>query len=134
MALQGVDRGVRDIDLFLATAHWFRAAEELSDRWNLWLPSPDDPKCRCDPAYLWRDVQLVGCPMVRVEMYAGWGRRGDRRVAGDIDVTFWIHNAVMVGGIPCVPLNLLLGWKEQTGRAKDAIDAGLIRRALRADG
>jgi hypothetical protein len=128
MVMHGIDRRMRDVDIFCATQTWFslmsRAiGETLSGehKWSVFATDPDDPQKRCDPPYLYRTMHDI-----EVNVFSGWRRRG----VGDIDVAFWIHNAVMVDGIPCVNLQFILDWKLEVGRDKDVADIPLLQEYL----
>jgi hypothetical protein len=129
MVMHGMDREPRDLDIFTTTRQWFGMMKELTwaaggtltSLWNLWTPEPDDHVARCDPPYLYRRMHDLD-----VTVYFHWRQRG----VGDIDGNFWIHNAEVVDGIPCLPLPMLLAWKESMGRAKDAVDIVSIRGFL----
>lgn len=124
MILQGIERKPRDLDLFCATATWFSVLRRHSGAtgwWNVFTPDPDDSTTRCDPPYLFREMYGLD-----VNVFFHWRQRG----VGDIDTAFWIHNSQMIEGIPCVPLEMILAWKDAMSRAKDAQDIELIRKHL----
>ncbi len=131
MILHGIERVPRDLDVFCATQTWFSlytSAHSGSARdveWNLFTTDPDDSKRRCDPPYLYRTIDGL-----EVNVFHDWRKRG----IGEINVAFWIHNAVERAGWPCIPLDFLLTWKEEVGREKDVKDIELIRSFLRSRG
>lgn len=125
MTLHGMDRRPRDLDIFTTTRQWFNMLHLNGSplgSWNVWTPEPDDKVTRCDPPYLHRSMHGLD-----VTVYFHWRQRG----VGDIDSNFWMHNAQLVDGIPCLPLSMLLAWKDSMGRAKDAIDIEAIRNFLK---
>lgn len=122
MVMHGMVRKPRDIDIFCATATWhslYRSGQRF--QWNLFCTDPDDAKRRCDPPYLYREMHGI-----EVNIFHDWRKRG----IGEINAAFWIHNAVVLEGVPCVPLQLLLDWKEEVGRSKDALDIVAIKEFL----
>jgi hypothetical protein len=113
-------RPMGDLDVFLATRPWFEFPTELAEPGNQWIlntPDPTDPTCRHDPAY-WQK-ELSGLP---VHVFSGWRVRH----VADIDCNMLTHNAQMVRGWPCAPIQMVADWKEQKLRAKDAIDVEAI--------
>lgn len=116
-----------DVDIFVATRLWFdlltRARVDQPDgrRWQVFTTDPDDPKRRCDPPYLYRDLHGI-----EVNLFFDWRKRG----VGDIDSNFWLHNTQEIEGIPCIPLQMLLDWKREVGRAKDVDDIAVLEKAL----
>lgn len=131
MFLHGIEREkpLGDLDIFVSTRLWFELYEarrpDGGRRWDLWLPESTDPTCRCDPAYLVRDMHGV-----EVNVFSSWRQRGP----GDIDLNLWVHNAREVDGWPCVPISLLMDWKATMGRAKDLSDIRQIAAFLEAAG
>lgn len=139
MVLHGIDRAPRDIDIFVATATWFNIyntteasqftglgsspANLLTRVWSLFVTDPDDRMRRSDPPYLYRVMHGI-----EVNIFHSWRKRG----IADIDVAFWLHNAEIVDGIRCIPLNCLLHWKEVLGRAKDQVDIEVLKLHLQA--
>jgi hypothetical protein len=119
MIMHGMERKPRDIDIFCATATWFGLLRSQRGNWNVFCTDPDDAKRRCDPPYLYKDMHGI-----EVNIFCDWRKRG----IGEINVAFWIHNAVVIEGIPCVPLQLLLDWKEEVGRSKDTQDIAAIKQ------
>lgn len=124
------DRPMGDVDIFVATRLWFDLyhaslmappSDGQQPPWSIFTTDPDDPKRRCDPPYLFRDMHGI-----EVNVFSNWRRRS----VGDIDVNWSILNAEMIEGIPCYPLRGILDWKEQVGRAKDSTDIAAIRRHL----
>lgn len=130
LVLNGIDNGrggMGDLDIFLATRSWFEifriygtANPDVHNGWKLVTPNPDDFRERADPPYLLRVMR--GLP---VHLFFNWRIRH----VADIDVNFLIHNAEIVGGWPCAPLQMVADWKAQKLRAKDAIDLAAIARA-----
>lgn len=126
MVMNGIDRKMRDVDIFCATETWLslmrqRGGIEAGLRaplWSVFATDPDDSTKRCDPPYLYRTMHDI-----EVNVFHSWRRRG----VGDIDTAFWIHNAQIIDGIPCVPLQLLLDWKIEVGRSKDVDDIPLLK-------
>lgn len=124
MIMQGitaVDRGkpMGDLDVFVATRTWFKMLED--PRWCLFTTDPDDPKRRSDPPYLTRKMHGL-----RVDVFFGWRVRH----VGDMDVAFWILNAVDVEGVPCARLQFVLDIKRELGRAKDVWDIRVLEERL----
>jgi len=117
MLLHGIDRDLRDLDIFVSTALWFRLYESTELTWGLVLPDPNVDAEKADPPIL-----TVRFLELDVEVYFNYRRRS----IGDIDVAFWLKNFVLADGWPCIPLPILRGWKDQVGRAKDARDIELI--------
>ena len=138
MVLHGIerDRPMGDVDIFLATRSWFdlyhaglffgvmqgARLEDKREGWKIWTTHPNNPAERSDPPYLFKTIHGL-----EVNIFSGWRKRG----VGDIDVAHWIHNAQRVDGIPCIPLQFLLDWKDAMGRAKDATDIERIREHLK---
>lgn len=116
--LHGVprDRPMGDVDIFVPTRTWFELQKDR--RWKVWTASPSIPSCRCDPPYLAREIEGL-----EVNVFFAWRRRG----VGDIDVNLWFANGEWVDGWRCVPLPMVLHWKEEMGRAKDLDDILLLR-------
>lgn len=132
MVMHGIERHkpMGDVDVFVATRVWFdlyesaliqRAAYGVEQDWRVFTTDPDDPKRRCDPPYLYRQIHGI-----EVNVFSAWRRRG----IGDIDVNWMVLNAELVDGVPCASLQSLLDWKEQVGRDKDSRDIHAIRRHL----
>jgi hypothetical protein len=120
-------RPMGDLDVFLATRPWTQFPVILNPPhvayygggWELRTPDPTDPTCRHDPPYWERS--LSGLP---VHVFSAWRVRH----IADIDCNFLTHNAQMVRGWPCAPIDMVAAWKEQKLRAKDAIDVEAIYR------
>lgn len=145
MVLHGIERRMRDVDIYCATQTWFSLMRQRTEKqlhspsegrgaptmwessptWEVFTTDPDDAKSRCDPPYLYRVMYDI-----EVNIFFSWRRRG----VGDIDVAFWLHNTQDVDGIPCLPLQFLLDWKEEVGRDKDVGDIHLIRQHLAKTG
>lgn len=131
MVMQGVEREkpMGDLDIFCATRVWFNLLSKqheygggeaaVAPTWQLFLTDPTDPKRRCDPPYLFANMYGL-----EVDVFFEWRTRS----TGNFNVAFYIHNAVMVEGIPCAPLQFIVDWKRQEGRAKDTIDVAAILR------
>ena len=117
MVLHGIERKMRDLDIFVSTALWFRLYESTVLTWGLILPDPENDAVKADPPIL-----TVRFLELDVEVYFNYRRRS----IGDIDVAFWLKNYNLADGWPCIPLEILRGWKDQMGRAKDARDIKLI--------
>lgn len=136
LVLHGIERSrpMGDLDIFVATRLWFSllnqsiaaptppdGAGERASLWSVWTTDPND-RARCvDPPYLFREVYGL-----EVNVFFNWRRRG----IGDIDVAFWMANAEYVSGWPCIPLQFLLDWKVEVGRAKDRDDIPVLQRHL----
>jgi hypothetical protein len=134
MCLHGIerDRPMGDIDIFCSTRLWFDLYhsglvgiihEHGESPWRIFTTDPTDPKRCVDPPYLYKKIYDI-----EVNIFFSWRKRS----VGDIDVGFWIANAQEVDGIPCIPIQFLLDWKEEVGRAKDATDIVAIRHYLEA--
>jgi hypothetical protein len=131
LCLHGIDRGrpMGDVDIFCATRLWYDLyvkglvglARDGEQPWRVFTTDPDDPKRRVDPPYLYKEMHGI-----EVNVFCGWRKRA----TGNIDVGNWIHNAELVEGWPCVPLQFLLDWKEEEGRAKDVTDIAQIKKFL----
>jgi hypothetical protein len=119
MVMHGIERKMRDVDIFTSTATWFGLFG--TGDWDVFVTDPDDPQRRCDPPYLYRVMHDI-----EVNIFFNWRRRG----RGDIDVAFWVHNTEMIDGIPCLPLQFLLDWKMEVGRAKDIDDISALKEFL----
>lgn len=119
--LNGIDNGrpMGDLDVFMATADWFDHYRTGGKLYTLMLPERDSPEERADPPYLIREV--LGLP---VHLFFDWRVRH----VADIDVNWLIHNAEIVDGYACAPLQAIVDWKAQKLRAKDAQDLEAIRR------
>jgi hypothetical protein len=109
-----------DLDIFIPTRTWF--ALMSTGEWDVWTTDPADPARRVDPPYL---VKIVDG--LEVNVFFQWRKRG----VGDIDVAFWLHNSEEVDGLPCIPLQFILDWKREVGRAKDVDDIALLERHLK---
>lgn len=134
MVLHGIERSkeMGDVDIFCDTRLWFdimSGSRSWHDQhgsvidWRVFTTDPDDDKRRCDPPYLFANFYGL-----EVNIFYHWRRR----LIGDIDVATWILNSEKVGEgrWPCVPLQMLLDWKEQIGRDKDQMDIEAIKRHL----
>jgi hypothetical protein len=132
------DKPMGDIDIFVSTRLFFdllgintvdigtnrtvRATHDpRTSKWEVYSTDPLDPKRRADPPYLAREMYGI-----EVNIFSDWRRRG----VGDLDVNFLVHNAKPVDGIPCYPLQILLDWKEELGRAKDVDDIRVLKEHL----
>ena len=113
MVLSGLERSkpMGDVDIFMATRDWFDVYNVA--RWDLFTTDPADSKRRCDPPYLYKEINGL-----EVNIFHGWRVRG----IGDIDVNQWVHSVEWIEDVPCVPLRLLFDWKRSVGRAKDMDD------------
>lgn len=123
-----------DLDLFVATRVWFdilkngyintRVIPRYRHRdWKVWTTDPTDPRRRSDPPYL--DGMMYGLP---VNIFHEWRRRE----VGNFDVAFYIYNATVIDGVRCAPLQFILDWKTEVGRAKDVDDIRVLQRVLEA--
>lgn len=112
-------RPMGDLDIFLATRDWFEFPGGRRRVWELRTPNPDDPRERHDPPY-WEQV-IDDLP---VNLFFAWRVRH----LADIDCNFLTHNAELVEGWPCAPIDMVAAWKEQKLRAKDSIDVEAIYR------
>lgn len=128
LVLHGIerDRPMGDVDIFCSTRTWFHLffrdmMSHNRNPWGIFTTEPDDRKTRCDPAYLFKEMHGI-----EINIFHDWRKRG----VGDIDVAFWMANADIVDGIPCVRLQFLLDFKEQMGRAKDQTDIERIKEFL----
>jgi hypothetical protein len=128
LVLNGIerDRPMGDVDIFVATRTWFTLffRDLMSyerNPWGIFTTEPNDKKRRSDPPYLFKQIHGI-----EVNIFQSWRRRG----IGDIDVAFWLANPQIVEGFPCVPVQFLLDWKEEVGRAKDQTDIERIREWL----
>ena len=134
IVLAGIQRGkpMGDLDVFLATRPWvamlLSAAKTAAWRggldgasWEVWTTDPTDPMTRCDPPYLHRIV----CGL-EVNIFSSWRVRG----IADINAAEMIEEAETVDGLPCIPLELIYGWKLELGRSKDIDDLALLRDHL----
>ena len=133
MVMHGIERGrpMGDVDIFVATRVWFELyhrdffngtmqgvrLEDGRKRWQIWTTHSEDVAARCDPPYLVKEMHGI-----EVNIFHSWRQRD----VGNIDVAFWMLNADVVDGIPCVPMQFLLDWKEQFGRAKDRDDIATL--------
>jgi hypothetical protein len=117
MVLHGIERPkpMGDLDIFCTTRLWFDLLAEGS--WKVWTTGPEDPRRCCDPPYLYRDMYGL-----EVNIFHGWRRRE----VGNFDPAFYIYNAEKVAGWPCAPLQFLLDWKQEVGRAKDVDDIRIL--------
>jgi hypothetical protein len=156
LIMQGIDRQrpMGDVDIFVATRIWFDMFKSgippracrlcdgetfyVTDEgwyiecheclafdkcWSLWTKHPDDEVRRCDPPYLRANLEDI-----EVNVFSNWRLRS----GGNLDVAKTIREAVLVDGIPCVPLERMLEWKREVGREKDLEDIKLIERTLHA--
>lgn len=120
MALHGINpRPLGDVDLMLATRTWFQILHDLS--WNIFTTDPDNPHNRCDPPYLYKEME--GIP---VHIFFDWRTRG----VADTDVNAMIRSAEIVRGWPCVSLKYILGIKRELNRPKDLVDIDVLERYL----
>jgi hypothetical protein len=120
-----------DLDIFVATHRWFQLYSETSQRqlvdgswsreprWDLHTTDPKDRLRRCDPPFLRRN--LAG---LDVDVFQSWRVRQ----VGDFDVAFYMANSVVIDDVPCVPLQFILDWKSEVGRAKDQVDIEVLKR------
>lgn len=134
LRMHGIDNGrpMGDLDIFCTTALWIELLQKRvhpavgNFDWEVVVPPRFDPKRRCDPAILRTTYEGL-----TVDVFCDWRRRGG---LGDFDVNFYMTNAEIVRGWPCVPLQFIMDWKLGYGRNKDLTDVIAIRRHLRIDG
>jgi hypothetical protein len=133
MVLHGITseqrgKAMGDLDIFCATRLWFELYETSLFRngpWRCFTPNPDDRRERADPPWLSRVMHGL-----RVDVQFGWRIRH----IGDFDINFWLHNQVMIDDRwPCLPLEFILDWKREVGRAKDTIDVRILEGVLSAE-
>jgi hypothetical protein len=115
-------RPVGDLDLFIATEDWFSLYH--THQWDLITTDPNDPARRCDPPYLSR---VIGG--LEVNVFFEWRTRR----WGNFDVNYKIAHAETVRGWPCVPLRVVLAWKQEVGRSKDTDDIQLLVQHLQQE-
>lgn len=122
MIMQGVERHrpMGDLDIFCSTRLWFELLTEFSG-WKLDTPSPHDKTARCGPPILTKD--MFG---LRVDICFD----SDRRSLGTFNPSLCMHNAEFVQGVPCVPLEFVLAWKNEVGRSKDLEDIETLKKVL----
>lgn len=131
LVMHGIERNrpMGDVDIWLATRPWFGLLS-IDDptpwggflpRWNVFTTDPENPATRCDPAFLFKEMHGI-----EVNIFCQWRTIG----VGDINVTQWINDAELVEGIPCVPLQHILNWKDEMGRAKDSQDIEVLKKHL----
>lgn len=133
LVMHGIDRGrpMGDVDIFLATRPWFELYHEglvgiirepeSFQPWRVFTTEPTDSKRIVDPPYLYKEMHGI-----EVNVFYNWRRRN----VGDIDVAHWMINAEKIEGVPCTPLQYMLDWKMEVGRAKDTTDIERIREHL----
>ena len=133
LVLHGIERNrpMGDVDIFLATRPWFdlffrsinpaQLHVPVAKPWQIFTTIPEDPKRRMDPPYLYKEMHGI-----EVNVFHQWRQRN----IGDIDTAHWVNNAEKVQGWPCVPLQFLLDWKCEVGRAKDQNDIERIKEYL----
>lgn len=128
LALRNV-RPLGDLDVGVTTAYWFKLLR--SGDWGIWTTDTDDPLCRCDPPYLFRDV-TVGDRVVEVNVFFAWRRRvRDGREYGATDYNELFRDGLEdVNGWPCVKLPILLRLKSEHQRVKDLPDVAEIARII----
>ncbi len=102
MALHGLLEGAGDVDVVARGPAWQRALQ-------LGTPKPGKADL------------CVALPDLGVEVWSGW-------MGEDVDAL--VEGAELVRGVPCVPLDAVLRFKERAGRPKDAPHVELLRRAL----
>lgn len=133
MIMHGItaeDRGkpMGDLDIFVPTRRWFElfAADNAGSTsfswwspWEVFTTDPTDRLRRQDPPYLTREIMGL-----RVDVFHSWRVRH----VGDFDVAFYMANSVVIDGVPCVPLQFILDWKSEVGRAKDQVDIEVLKR------
>jgi hypothetical protein len=108
-----------DLDIFVATDLWFDLYH--MGAWTLYTTDPADPRRRSDPPLLRRTILDLD-----VDVFQSWRVRH----IGDFDVAFYMNNSVIVDDVPCVPLQFILDWKCEVGRAKDVRDVAILERWL----
>jgi hypothetical protein len=120
-----------DLDVFVATRRWFELLWQEHPRlpgmrikaWALHTTDPEDGLRRQDPPFLRRRLRDLD-----VDVFQSWRVRH----VGDFDVAFYMANSVVIEGVPCVPLQFILDWKSEVGRAKDQIDIEVLKRRFGA--
>lgn len=132
MVLHGIERKQKlsDLDIFCSTRLWFdllfadgpKANPE--DGWGVYTASPRDPSRKCDPPYLYKDVEGL-----EVNLFFGWRARD----YGNINANSCIEYAEEIAGWPCMRLGRLLAWKEAADRRKDQDDIEAIRAHFAKD-
>ena len=77
MVLHGINRKMRDVDIFCATQTWFSLFRQQRGQglgtvpmWDLFVTDPDDVKRRCDPPYLYREMHGI-----EVNVFSAWRLR-----------------------------------------------------------
>lgn len=106
-----------DLDIFVATRRWFELLSKGA--WDLRTTDPENAMRGSDPPFLRRSI--MGLP---VDVFQSWRMRH----VGDFDVAFYMCNSVLIDGVPCVPLQFILDWKSEVGRAKDQVDIEVLKR------
>lgn len=110
-------RRVNDVDIFVTTDLWFRVYAN-QDGWKIYRTDPYDTVRRCDPPFLYKEVNGV-----EVNLFFGWKTRGPM---SQLDTASLMSRSEEVCGIPCVPLVELYQLKKAVGRTKDVKDLKLI--------
>lgn len=133
LALRGIRPIGDDIDVGITTAYWFYLyATSLRGQapWRAFTPDQDDPRRRCDPPYLFTEVNGK-----QVHLFFAWRNRGKEETEfNDFNLVFR-EGIEEVRGWPCLKLDLLLRQKVDALRsppirAKDLADVRLISAYL----
>lgn len=112
-------RRVNDVDIFVTTSLWFRVYAN-QDGWKIYRTDPKDVVRRCDPPFLYKEINGI-----EVNLFFGWKTRGPM---SQLDTASLMSRAEIVLGIPCIPLVELYHLKKAVGRDKDLEDLQLIDR------
>lgn len=121
MAMHDMDRKLGDLDLFMATQHWFDLYEDQDTwpyaPWQRIVVDPDNDH-RFDPPYLERFIDGL-----KVNIFFAWRVREN---STDLDANqLWLE-AELVEGVACSPIKHLLRWKQAVMREKDLPDIKAI--------
>lgn len=123
MVMHGIERDqpMGDLDIFCTTGLWFKLYESIEGglTWGLFLPDPYDAESRCDPPYLFLEMNNL-----EINVFSDWRLRE----RGNIDVNEMISGATEIDGIPVASLMFLYQWKNEVMRAKDEPDMRAIER------
>lgn len=116
MAMHDMDRELGDLDLFMATRHWFLF--RWSNDWITITTDPDDLEHRFDPPYLEKYIDGL-----KVNIFFTWRvRKNDT----DLDANRLWKETELVEGVACSPISFLLEWKKAVMREKDLPDIKAI--------
>ncbi len=132
MALRDI-RPLGDLDIGVTTDYWFQLWHD--GRWEVCTPPGHSQHERCDPPYLYREVQGV-----QVHVFFAWRLRSEQ-LSADSD-----YNLIFKHGLerlwrdgftrawPCVRLGRLLRMKAAEQRDKDYPDIARIAQAIMDEG